>query len=78
LIFFGSNGIGLGVKVIGLAVVGAGVVAGAGAGVCAAASAGQIAAAIAAPAVSADPVCTKLRRSNSVVIVVSMPCEHAL
>src|SRR5438552_10010029 len=63
LIFFGSNGIGLTSKLFGLT-AGA-----AGAGVCAAASAGHIAAVTAAPAVNADPACTKLRRSSSVVIV---------
>src|SRR5438477_10726331 len=63
LIFFGSNGIGLTSKLFGLT-AGA-----AGAGVCAAACPAPIAAITAAPAVSADPACTKLRRSSSVVIV---------
>src|SRR5438477_4095314 len=63
LIFFGSNGIGLTSKLFGLT-AGA-----AGAAVSAAASAGHIAAVTAAPAVNAELACTKLRRSNSVVIV---------
>src|SRR4030088_779531 len=63
LIFFGSNGIGLTSNFIGFPPEGAAL------GVCAAAGAGQIGARPPAPAVSADPGCTTLRRSRSVVMV---------
>src|SRR4030088_1345481 len=63
LIFFGSNGIGLTSNFIGFTPEGVAL------GVCAAAGAGQIAAATAAPAVSADPGRTRLRRSSAVVMV---------
>src|SRR5258708_8525535 len=59
----GWNGMGLTWNFIGFTREGGGF------GVCAAAEPGQIAAVTAAPAVSADPVCTKLRRSRSVVMV---------
>src|SRR5438270_11658096 len=68
LIFFGSNGIGFTSKLFGLGAA-AGCAGAARAGVCARASPAPIAAATAAPAVNADPACTKLRRSSSVVIV---------
>src|SRR5215470_15499476 len=70
LIFFGSKGIGLSSNIFGLGVAAGWAVApgAVGGGVCAAASGGHIAAVTAAPAVNADPACTKLRRSNSFVI----------